>query len=101
MEQIKGTVESLLKGLKARAAVGDAGDVLAGMLTKKELAHLRVQPSRGGKLRIAVDSSAWLYYFNLRRKQLLEKISSSLPGIKEISFFIGDVEPGKKRAPGN
>jgi hypothetical protein len=93
MEQIKGAVESLLESLKTRGNSRDRGEIIRGAFSAKELRHLRVMPSRlPARVRIAVDSSTWLYYFNLRKKTLTEKIAESMPEVKEIVFVIGTVE---------
>jgi hypothetical protein len=95
MEPIKGAVEQLLAGLKARGPAPDAEEIILSAFSKKELAHIRVSPARQGRVRIVVDSSAWLYHFNLKKKELAGKICAGLPGTKEVSFVIGEV--GEKR----
>jgi hypothetical protein len=93
MESIKGTVESLIASLKTRGKGGGREEIIRGAFSQKELQHLRVLPSRvPARVRIAVDSSAWLYYFNLRKKALTGKIAERMPEVKEIVFIIGTVE---------
>jgi hypothetical protein len=96
MEPIKETVESLLAGLKSRACRnGGVEEIISGVFSKKELAHIRVMPSRAGRVRIAVDSSSWLYYFNLQKRELTEKITAQMAEVKEIVFVIGEIKPKK------
>lgn len=92
MEPIKGTVESLLETLKSRVVRGGGiEETILGAFSPKEQEHIRVCPAQRGLVRIAVDSSTWLYYFTLRKKKLIEKIAAGLPEIKDIVFVIGEV----------
>lgn len=98
MENIKGTVESLLETLKSRVVRGGGvEEIVLGVFSKKEQEHICVRPARRGMVRIAVDSSTWLYYFNLKKKELTEKIAASLPEVKDLSFVIGDVSAKVKK----
>jgi hypothetical protein len=97
MEQIKETVATVVAGLKSRGCRGEgAEESISGAFSKKEQEHIRVEPCRAGKALIAVDSSTWLYYFNLKKKELLEKIAAAMPEVKEIVFIIGNINSGKK-----
>lgn len=98
METIKGTVEAILGDLKARGAGGAAEDLVKGAFSRKELAHIRIKPCPRGRLDVIVDSSAWLYYFNLKKEALTARIASRLPGIKTVSFVIGEVRAGRKKS---
>jgi predicted nucleic acid-binding Zn ribbon protein len=42
-------------------------------------------------LRVAVDSSAWLYEMNLNKKALLQQLTAQGLKIKDITFRIGKV----------
>lgn len=89
MEPIRGAVESLLAGLKARAKEGDPEQAVAESFSEEERRHVRFASLEKGRLRLAVDSSAWLYSFNLKRRALTASLAKKVPAIKEISFFIG------------
>lgn len=101
METIKGTVDALLENLKSRVVRGGGvEEIILGAFSKKEREHIRVIPCRGGRVKIAVDSSTWLYYFNLRKKELFQKIVAHFPEAKEISFIIGEIGEIGKRISG-
>jgi hypothetical protein len=98
MEPIKGAVESLLANLKSRCVRGaGAKEIVCAAFSKKEQAHMRVISCQRGKLRIAVDSSTWLYYFNLKKKALTEQIAAGLPEVKELVFVIGETGAERKK----
>ena len=91
MDQIKGPLDSLLKQLKSRVREIDPEQVVAECFPAKEAEHLRYRSLAKGVLRISVDSSTWLYYFNLHKKRLMEAVTARLPEVKEIVFSIGDI----------
>jgi hypothetical protein len=99
VEPIKGAVESLLAGLKSRVLAEEPEQALKSVLTGKELVHVRIRSLSKGVLRLSIDSSAWLYYFNLRRKRLTEALSARIPEIKELSFVIGEMRPRRTGLP--
>lgn len=93
MEQIKDTITSVLQGLmdKKSSAVGvDPQEAIKKILTKKESGHIKFNYFKKGILGVSVDSSSWLYNFNLKKEGLLEKAKKELPDIKDIRFRIGE-----------
>ncbi len=95
MEQIKNTLEAVIKNLQARqkkaAPENDPELLLKNNLSKKELAHLKFNYYKKGTLGIKVDSSSWLYYLSLQKEVLLDKLRSNLTGLKRIHFCLGDI----------
>jgi hypothetical protein len=99
MEPIKDTVRTLMKDLKdkrKRPACDSPAGLLKKVFSNKELKHLRFFSFKKGILNIKVDSSAWLYYLNLKKKLLLEKLSEKSKGVKDIRFSIGDITGDKQ-----
>ncbi|MFH1198555.1 MAG: hypothetical protein V1650_00085 [Candidatus Omnitrophota bacterium] len=95
MEGIKDTVLSVIQGLEAKRQgfPNDAPEtILKKVLTKKELGHIKVNYFKKGLLGLNVDSSAWLYQFNLHKEGLLSRIKTHTSVIKDIKFRIGDVK---------
>ena len=94
MEAIKDTVLNVMERLAAKKT-GSAADEpetwLKKVLTKKELGHIKFNYFKKGVLNLNVDSSSWLYNFNLQKEELLDKLNKHLKGIKDIRFRIGDV----------
>lgn len=95
MEPIKDTVRDVIQSWQKRkpaAPEGGPEELLKKILTKKELGHIKVNYLKKGALHINVDSSTWLYHLNLRKEKILAKLRGSSRGIKEIRFFIGEIE---------
>lgn len=95
MEAIKETVNNVIKNLQKRQkkvpGKNSPEQALKKILSKKEQAHAEFNYFRKGALGVKVDSSTWLYYLNLQKGILLDKLRRSLKDIKEIHFSIGDV----------
>ena len=93
MEAIKNTLEGLLKDLAARkekSADQDPENLIKKFFSRKEAEHGRAGILKNGVLYIKVDSSTWLYYFNLHKKEFLEKFSARNPQIKSLKFSLGE-----------
>ncbi len=95
MELLKNTLDEVMRGLCAKKGVSaDAQPQqwLKKVLTKKELGHIKVKYFSKGVLGLSVDSSAWLYILSLKKEELLDKLKKENPGLKNISFRIGEIE---------
>ena len=95
MELIKDTVKSVIQSLAAKQSALPGMSAEAGLkniLTKKEFRHIRINHFRNGVLTLNVDSSAWLYHFNLSKEELLEKLRRGTKEIKDIRFYLGDTK---------
>jgi hypothetical protein len=95
MELIKDTVKNIIESLekiKKDNPQSNPQVVLKKILTKKELRHIKFNYFRKGIFGIKVDSSAWLYYLNLHKEGLLNKLSRVYPEIREIRFSLGEMD---------
>ncbi|MCX5711796.1 MAG: DciA family protein [Candidatus Omnitrophica bacterium] len=94
MELIKDTVSSLLKKLQEKGGPDKPHpeDVLKNILTKRELGHIKVKYFKAGVLYLSVDSSGWLFNFNLKKQALRDSLKAKLPEIKEIRMSLGPVD---------
>jgi predicted nucleic acid-binding Zn ribbon protein len=94
MEAIKSTINNVMQKLKSRkkASLKDDPAVwLKKALSKKELKHIRANYFKNGILNIKVDSSVWLYHWNLQKEDLLNKLrAKSVSVIKDIRFSLGE-----------
>ena len=98
MEAIKETIEALFKDLKVRKDRVSmiSPDFLAKkVFSRKESGHARAGVLKNGVFYIKVDSSTWLYYFNLHKKELLEKLSGLNSQIKDLKFSMGEISRKK------
>ena len=45
---------------------------------------------KNGILNVSVDSSTWLYYLSLQKKELLKKMRGLTDKVKDIRFSLGE-----------
>ncbi len=98
MEAIKDTLDVLLKELasrKEKSAEQSPENLVKKIFSRKEAEHARASFLKNGVLSIKTDSSTWLYYFNLHKKELTEKFSALNPQIKSLKFSLGEFSSGK------
>jgi hypothetical protein len=93
MESIKETIAAVLRGLEEKKGAGGGftEDVVKKVLTKKELAHIKVKYFKKGLLCLAVDSSVWLYALSLKKEEIKAKCSALDSGVRDIKFILGEV----------
>lgn len=92
MEQIKDTVWHLLEEMEKKKtfpATDEPQELLKKVLAKKAMRHVKLYNFRKGVLTVKVDSSVWLYYLNLQKEELLERLSKENNQIKDIRFSLG------------
>jgi hypothetical protein len=96
MEAIKDTLQNVMRAWEKKIREPTLQDnpelLLKKFLTKKELGHIKFRYFRKGILTFNVDSSSWLYYFNLKKDNLLARLQKQSDSIKNIRFYIGEVE---------
>lgn len=95
MEAIKETVNNLMfvwGQKKKRADFYDFENLLNKLLTKKEIRHIKFNYFKKEILDIKVDSSNWLYYFNLKKKEIIEGIQREVSVVKDIRFHLGETK---------
>jgi hypothetical protein len=93
-----------MRSLRAQGAQKKSRDpqgCLKKALTKRDLAHIKIQYFRGGVLGLGVDSSVWLYKFNLEKEKILESLRENLFTLKDIHFRLGESNGQKKRKAGS
>lgn len=93
MERIQDTIQQVIGNLAAKKGDQDIKhprEIIKKLLTKKELAHIKVTNFYKGILYVDVDSSSWLYALTLRKKSFLEELKEAVPPIADIRFRIGD-----------
>jgi hypothetical protein len=94
MESIKDTLESVMQAWekKIRGSPRDNPELLLKKcLTKKESGHIKFRYFKKGVLSLNVDSSSWLYYFNLQKEDLLNRLRKQSASIRDIRFYIGEI----------
>jgi len=83
-----------MTSLQARQCPADKDPevLIKKILTKKELGHIKVRYFKKGTLGLTVDSSTWLYYFNLQKRDFLGKLHTQSGAIENIRFYIGEIK---------
>jgi len=98
MERIKDTISAVFDAWtkdKGRAGAAGLERALKKTLTKKELRHIKFNYFCGGILNLNVDSSAWLYHFNLHKQGFLLRLrQAGAPEVKDVRFYIGEIKSG-------
>jgi len=95
MEEIKDTLGNIMRALKAKKGEARGKDpqaLLEGALSKKELKHVKPGSLKKGVLSINVDSSSWLYQLNLKKAELLSRLSKNTADIREVRFRLGAIK---------
>jgi hypothetical protein len=95
MEAIKDTLQKVMQSWGAKvklSATDEPGVLLKKSLSKKELGHIKFRYFKKGVLGTSVDSSTWLYYFNLQKEPILGKLRQQSDKIKDIRFHIGELK---------
>ena len=95
MDKIKDVVSSVMEEWNTKK-VGGGKDApaywLKKVLTKRELAHIKVNYFKKGILGVWVDSSGWLYALHLRKTDLLDKLREVTGDVKDIRIRIGAIK---------
>ena len=97
MQPLQQTIKKVIKELEGRQASGEYRQIMGALeqaLGRKHTRHIKLHPFKKGTLRITTDSSAQLYYLNLKKKAILEKLQrlpiNSKPKIQKVYFSLGD-----------
>lgn len=93
MEPIKEIIQNVFRNLEAgdqKNSSDDIGAILKKILAKKAVKHVKLYTFRKGILSIKVDSSTWLYYLNLQKRDLLVKLREQISALKDIHFSLGE-----------
>jgi hypothetical protein len=94
MEQIKETLKIVMRDLSGEKKIFSPDaceESLKKTLTKRELGHIRINYFKKGVLGLYVDSSSWLYAFNLKKEEILTKLKQENSAIKKIVLRLGDI----------
>jgi len=92
METIKDTLRhviSVLEAKKNNLPGGNPQEWMERAFNKKELRHIKFHYFRQGVLGMSVDSSAWLYHFNLKKEDLMAQFNKKDAVVKNIRFCLG------------
>ena len=93
MDTIKDLIKRVVKDLADHKTTQSHAleEILQKVFDKNEKKHIKLVGLKDGKLSFNVDSPAWLYQMQTRKRKFLEKIKSELPEINSIYFRIGNI----------
>ncbi len=94
-DELKDILKDVWKDLAKKQKDQDAEKVQAAwdrMVGPKASAHTRIVYLTKEKIRVNVDSSAWLYTLNLEKERLETELKKVL-GIGELKLVLGDIHP--------
>ena len=87
MEHIRITTKKLIKDWKGKRHISKEkslrGD-LRQIFTKQEQRHIKYYSVKDSRVTLGVDSSAWLYMLNLKKRQLLQSLNQILKPKEEV-----------------
>ena len=95
METIKETIAGIMQGLASKKEGGFLNNpeaFLRKALTKKECKHIKFKYFKKGIVGVSVDSSSWLFDFNLKKEHLLAQLCAKTDTIKDIRFHLGEIK---------
>ena len=94
MHNIKDVVHDVLSAviLRKPELQGRIERVWGETLSDKEKKHTKLANINKGRLIVHVDSSAWLYQMNTRKKTILESLQSKAAEVKDVSFKVGKIK---------
>jgi len=94
MELIKEALTNVMQSLEKKRAQKGASpeDYLEQVFNKKELKHVQLKYFKKGVFAVQVDSTAWLYQLNLRKKEYLTQLNKKDASIKNIRFCLGGIK---------
>ncbi len=94
-DELKDILKDVWKDLAKKQKDQDAEKVQAAwdrMVGPKASVHTRIVYLTKEKIRVNVDSSAWLYTLNLEKERLETELKKVL-GIGELKLVLGDIHP--------
>ena len=94
MDEIKDVLASVIRDLTKHKKDVDfqkALDVLKGAIGATAFAHTQIVYLTKEKIRVNVDSSAWLYALNLKKEHIQAELEKSL-GIGDLRLALGDIK---------
>ena len=93
MDKIKDVVREVIQKISSKKAEEQIQlqEIWKKIVGEEAIRRTAIGGLKDGILMIHVDSSAWLFQMNLRRKTFLREVQKTHPDIKKIVFKIGKV----------
>lgn len=93
-EEIKDIVRAVFEKISGQAPVEQERIQRSWeeVLEKEGLRHTKISGFKDNQLYVSVDSPAWLYQLNLKKKKILGQIQTRHPEVQKIFLKIGKVK---------
>lgn len=94
-EQIGKTIEGILKELVSvkKETKQVIYDTIIALLDEREKQHIQPYNYKNAVVTLHIDSPAWMYAFNLKKKQFLKALQEKAgEEVKEIKLRIGVIK---------
>ncbi len=94
MDKVKTVLNSVFEGLMKKQKQVDfkkTQQVWEGVVGPRASTHTRIVYLTKEKIRVNVDSSAWLYELNLQKQRIAKELKEAL-NIEDIKFRLGDID---------
>jgi hypothetical protein len=94
MDEIKNIIPRVIQNISGKRAGQHIKlhHVWEALLPEKERSHAALGGFKDNRLTVHVDSPAWLFAMNLKKKKLLEAIQKEVPELTNIHFKIGKMK---------
>ncbi len=94
MDQIKDIIPQVISAMAAgRPEVQNKiQKIWSAVFDAKTLRHTAIVGLQKGKLVVQVDSPAWLFQMNLKKREALARLKAEIPELSHIYFKIGKVK---------
>jgi hypothetical protein len=92
-DSVKTVLGDVLRGLKNKDSGCDEDCLRAALrdiIGDKALTHTKIVYLTKGRIRVNVNSSAWLYELTLRKNPILQALKKKL-SVTDIAFVLGDI----------
>ncbi|KPK42952.1 MAG: hypothetical protein AMJ78_00385 [Omnitrophica WOR_2 bacterium SM23_29] len=99
MESIRDTIERVVEGWQDKQQKGTGDIIREGLkqyLTRQEQRHIKYYSLKESRVTLGVDSSAWLYLLNLKKRQLLKNLNQFLQTKKSLTEIILQLDTNPK-----
>ncbi len=93
MESIQEIVTHVLKDISGQRLSFSTKiqEIWDRILDPREQKHSRIEEFQNGTLMVCVDSSAWLFQMNFKKRKILTALQKDIPGVKKILFKLGKI----------
>ena len=93
MDNIKDILNNIVGDIAAKNPniQSKVDDIWKNVLEEQDLKHTKLLDLKDGVLYIVVDSPAWLYQIQIKKRKILKRMQDEIPEIKRIQLKVGKI----------